>query len=164
MNAMLQVQDHVNDQSVAVSVKVAKLTGRALAKAIDFVLNQMEKGRKKLKPGEQSMERLTRDGKDTDKIEVMGRIKSFERIARKHGIAYHAEKDVSTKPPKFTIYFKSAQKGNLTAAFKEYTAIMLGKDKVRKPSILKQLAAIKERLLNHTVDKVRNKNRGGHER
>jgi hypothetical protein len=163
MITMMQVQDHVNDQSVAVSVKVTKLTGRALAKAIKFVLDQMEKGRNKLKPGEHSMERLTRDGKDTDNIEIMGRIKSFERIARKHSIAYHAEKDISTEPPKYTIYFKSAQKGNLTAAFKEYTALMLGKDSKRKPSILKQLAAIKERLLNQTVDKVRNKNRGGHE-
>jgi hypothetical protein len=161
---MQQVQDHVNDQSVAVSVKTAKFTGRVLAKAVGLALSQMEKSRNKLKPGEQSMKRLTRDGKDTDNIEIMGRIKSFERIARKYGIAYHAEKDIGTEPPKYTVYFKSAQKGNLTAAFKEYTALMLGKETERKPSILKQLASIKELLLNQVVDRVRNKGRGRHER
>jgi hypothetical protein len=157
------MQEYIENQSVAVSVKTAKLTGRALAKGINFALRQIAKKRNKLKPGEQNMKRLTRDGRDTDSIEVMGRIKSFERIARKYGIAYHAEKDVSTVPPKFTVYFKSAQKGCLTAAFKEYTALMLGKG-VKKPSILKQLNQFKELLKNQVVDRVKNKEHGGHER
>jgi len=157
------MQDYVNDRTVAMSVKTTKLTGRVLAKMITATLRRMEKNKGKLKSGGQSMKRLVRDGKDTDSIEVMGRIKSFERIARKYGIAYHAEKDVSTDPPKYTVYFKSAQKGCLTAAFKEYTALMLGKG-VKKPSILKQLNELKELLKNQVVDKVKNKERGGHER
>jgi len=155
------MQEYVNDQAVSMSVKTTKLTGRVLAKMIAATLRRMEKNKGKLKPGEQSMKRLVRDGKDTDNIEVMGRIKSFERIARKHRIAYHVEKDISTDPPKFTVYFKSAQKGSLTAAFKEYTELMLGRGSERKPSILKQLGRIKELLKNQTVDREKHKNRGG---
>jgi len=155
------MQEYVNVQAVSMSVKTTKLTGRVLAKMIAATLRRMEKNKGKLKPGEQSLKRLVRDGRDTDNIEVMGRIKSFERIARKHKIAYHVEKDSSTNPPKFTVYFKSSQKGSLTAAFKEYTALMLGKENVRKPSILKQLGKIKELLKNQTVDRTKNKDHGG---
>ncbi len=157
------VQEYVNDRSVAISVKAAKLTGRVLAKAIAATLRQMERKRGKPKTGAQSMKRLSRDGKGTDNIEIMGRIQSFERIARKYKVAYHTEKDVSTDPPKFTVYFKPAQKGNLTLAFKDYTALMLGK-RERKPSILAQISKIREMLKNQTVDRVKNKDRGGHER
>ena len=138
----------MNDQTVAMSVKTTKLTGRVLAKMISATLRRMEKNKGKQKSGGQSMKRLVHDGKDTDSIEVMGRIKSFERIARKYKIAYHVEKDISTDPPKYTIFFKSAQKGALTAAFKEYTALMLGRDSGRKPSILKQLGQIKEQIIH----------------
>lgn len=157
------VQEYVNDRSVAISVKAVKLTGRVLAKAIAAALRQMEKNRGKPKIGRQSMRRLSRDGKGTDTIEVMGRIQSFERIARKNKISYHTEKDISTDPPTFTVYFKPAQKGDLTKAFKEYTALMLGK-RDRKPSILKQLGQFKELLKGQVADRVRNKDHGGHER
>ncbi len=156
------VQEYLNDRSVAISVKATKLTGRVLAKAISAALRRMGRNRGKLKTGAQSMKRLVRDGRDTDNIEVMGRIKSFERIARKYRIAYHAERDGSTDPPKFTVYFKSSQKGNMTAAFKEYTQLILGREE-RKPSILKMLGRFKEMMKNQTIDRVKNKDRGGHE-
>ena len=155
------VQEYVDDQAVAVSVKTTKLTGHVLAKMIAATLRQMEKNKVKLKSGRQSMRRLVRDGKDTDSIEVMGRIKSFERIARKYKIAYHAEKDSSVNPPKYTVFFKSSQKGALTAAFKEYASLMLGKGNKRKPSILKQLRQIKEHLKNQVIDRVKHKDRKG---
>ena len=151
----------MNDQTVAMSVKTAKLTSRVLAKMISATLRRMEKNKGKLKTGGQSMKRLVRDGRDTDSIEVMGRIKSFERIARKHKIAYHVEKDTATDPPKYTVYFKPAQKGSLSAAFKEYTALMLGRDSGKKPSVLKQIGKIKEQMRSQTKDRVKNKDRGG---
>ena len=158
------VQEYVNDRSVAVSVKTAKLTGRALAKALAATLRRMEKNRTRPKAGEQSMKRLVRDGRGTDNIEVMGRIQSFERIARKYRIAYHIERAGSSDPPKYTVYFKAAQKDGLTAAFKEYTELMLGgRERNRKPSILQQLAKLKEMLRNQATDRVKHKNRGGRE-
>ena len=158
------VQEYVNDRSVAITVKTAKLTGRALAKALAATLRRMEKNRGRPKTGQQSMRRLVRDGRGTDNIEVMGRIQSFERIARKYKIAYHIERAGSSDPPKYTVYFKAAQKDTLAAAFKEYTELMLGsRDRQRKPSILQQLARIKEMLKNQAKDQVRNKAREGHE-
>lgn len=158
------VQEYVNDRSVAISVKTAKLTGRALAKAIAATLRRMERSRGKPKAGGQSMKRLVRDGRGTDNIEVMGRIQSFERIARKYKVAYHIERANNSDLPKYTVYFKAAQKDSLTMAFQEYTDLMLGsKDSKRKPSLMKQLAKIKELLKNQVTDRVRHKGRGGHE-
>ena len=51
-------------------------------------------------------------------IEVSGRLRSFERYARKYQIRYHIEKEVGSKPPRWTVYFKANQADALTAAFK----------------------------------------------
>ncbi|MFR5068728.1 MAG: PcfB family protein [Eubacteriales bacterium] len=67
------------------------------------------------------MKRLTARDPGASTIEVTGRIRSFERIAKKHQVRYHIEKEAGTDPPKWTVYFKANQADALTAAFKEYT-------------------------------------------
>lgn len=83
------------------------------------------------------MKRLTYKDPGANTIEVSGRIRSFERYARKHQVRYHIEKELGTDPPKWTVYFKANQADALTAAFKEYTK----KDLTRstRPSLLTQL-------------------------
>ena len=85
------------------------------------VLQKMEQERTMPKVGRNSMKRLTYKDPGANTIEVSGRIRSFERYARKHQVRYHIEKEVGTDPPKWTVYFKANQADALTAAFKEYT-------------------------------------------
>jgi hypothetical protein len=153
--------EQVNEKTVALYIKGAKLTGRLLAKAMQAALRQMKKAHDAPKVGEQSMKRLTRTSAGTDNIEVMGRIGSFESIARKHRISYHVEREADAEPPKYMVYFNSRQNGALTAAFKEYTALMLHKEK-DKPSLLGKLNKFKE-LLKTIAAPVKSRDRGGHE-
>jgi len=157
------MQEQVNEKTVALSVKATKLTGRMLAKLMAAALRQMKKAHNAPHTGRQSIKRLNRTvGGDTSNIEVAGRIQSFERYARKHQVSYHVEKDIGTNPPKWTVYFKSKQADALTAAFSEYSKKTLSKT-AAKPSLLAQLNKFKELVKNATVDRVKNKDRGGHE-
>ena len=61
------------------------------------------------KIGRNSIQRLTYKDPGANTIEVSGRIRSFERYARKHQVRYHIEKELGTDPPKWTVYFKANQ-------------------------------------------------------
>lgn len=126
-------------------------------------LRQMKKAHNAPKVGRQSMKRLNRTiGGDTSNIEIAGRIKSFEPYARKHQVSYYFEKDIGTHPPKWTVYFKSKQADAIMGAFSEYSKKVLNRAK-SKPSLLGQLNKFKEIARNTVVDRVKNKDRGGHE-
>ena len=80
------MQEDIENRTVSISVQSAKLTGRVLKAAIAAALRKMEESRTTPQVGRNSMKRLTgRDGGATS-IEVTGRIRSFERIARKHQV------------------------------------------------------------------------------
>jgi hypothetical protein len=139
-----------------------KLSGRLLRAAVAAVLQKMEQERTTPKVGRNSMKRLTYKDPGANTIEVSGRIRSFERYARKHQVRYHIEKELGTNPPKWTVYFKANQADALTAAFKEYTQ----KDLTRstRPSLLTQLHKFKELAQALGRDRVKNKEHGGPER
>ena len=108
------------------------------------------------------MKRLAgRDG-GMNTIEVSGRIRSFERYARKHQVRYHIEKEVGVNPPRWTVYFKANQADALTAAFKEYTKKDLSRES--RPSMLAKLHKFKELAQALGKDRVKNKEHGGPER
>lgn len=155
--------EYVSDRAVALSVRGAKLTGRLLAKAMTSFLRNRKRAHDAPKPGNQSVKKITRSlGGMDNNIEVMGRIRSFERIARKYRVSYHITQERDVSPPKYTVYFNSRQNGSLTAAFKEYTALMLGKERENKPSLLKRLAKYQE-LAKTAAAPVRNRDRGERE-
>ena len=143
------MQEDLEQRTVSVSIQAAKLSGRVLRSAIVAVLQKMEQERTTPKVGRNS-------------IEVSGRIRSFERYARKHQVRYHIEKELGTDPPKWTVYFKANQADALTAAFKEYTQKDLARS--ARPSLLTQLHKFKELAQALGRDRVKNKEHGGPER
>lgn len=156
------MQEELEQRTVSVSVQAAKLSGRVLKAAIEATLRKMEQERNTPKVGRNSMKRLAgRDG-GANTIEVSGRIRSFERYARKHQVRYHIEKELGTDPPKWTVYFKANQADALTAAFKEYTQKDLARS--ARPSLLKQLNKFRELAQALGRDRVKNKEHGGPER
>lgn len=156
------MQEDIEQRTVSISVQASKLTGRVLKAAITAALQKMEQERNTPKVGRNSMKRLTARDPGANTIEVTGRIRSFERYARKHQVRYHIEKDVGTDPPKWTVYFKANQADALTAAFKEYTQKDLSRE--QRPSLLSQLHKFKELAQALGRDRVKNKEHGGTER
>ena len=156
------MQEELEQRTVSITIQSAKVTGRVLKAAIAATLRKMEQERNSPKVGRNTMKRLSgRDG-GTNTIEVTGRIRSFERYARKYQVRYHIEKEVGSTPPKWTVYFKANQADALTAAFKEYTKKDL--TRTNRPSLLSQLRKFKELAQTIGRDRVRNKEHGGPER
>ena len=156
------MQEDIEQRTISVTVQASKLTGRVLKAAIAAVLQKMEQERNTPNVGRNSMKRLTARDPGANTIEVTGRIRSFERYARKHQVRYHIEKEVGTDPPKWTVYFKANQADALTAAFKEYTRKDLAR--TQRPSLLSQLHKFKELAQALGRDRVKNKEHGGPER
>lgn len=156
------MQEELEQRTVSVTVQAAKLSGRILKAAIAAALRKMEQERNTPKVGRNTMKRLAgRDG-GMNTIEVSGRIRSFERYARKHQVRYHIEKEVGVDPPRWTVYFKANQADALTAAFKEYTKKDLSRES--RPSMLAKLHKFKELAQALGKDRVKNKEHGGPER
>lgn len=136
------MQEDIEQRTVSITVQAAKLSGRVLKSAIAAALRKMEQQRTTPTVGRNSMKRLAgRDG-GTNTIDVPGRIRSFERYARKYQVRYHIEKNTATTPPSWTVYFKANQADAVTAAFKEYTR--------------KDLTRTKDRLCWHSLVNLRN--------
>lgn len=156
------MQEEIEQRTVSVTIQAAKLSGRVLKAAIAAALRKMEQERNTPKVGRNTMKRLAgRDG-GMNTIEVSGRIRSFERYARKHQVRYHIEKEVGVNPPRWTVYFKANQADALTAAFKKYTKKDLSRES--RPSMLAKLHKFKELAQALGKDRVKNKEHGGPER
>lgn len=156
------MQEEMERKAISVTVQASKLTGKVLRAAIAAVLRKIEKERTTPKVGRNSMKRLAgRDG-GSEKITVDGRIRSFERYARKYGVYYHIEKDPLSKPPKWTVYFKANQADALDSALRAYAKRDIKRGE--KTSLLSQLAKYKEKSRNMARDQVKKMEHGGPER
>lgn len=158
------MQEEVNDKTIALSVKTAKLTGTVLKAVLRKFLEEQAKAKQKSKTksaepkhGKQTMKQLMKQNTQLTGIEVTdGNIKSFEKVARKYGIDFSLKKDASENPPKYIIFFKAKDVDVMTAAFKEYTKNDL--KKTNKPSLRKRLAKAIETVRRHR-EKVKQKNK-----
>jgi hypothetical protein len=154
------LQEQVNEKTVALSIKAARITGRLLAKAMKAFLKTISEP--VIAHGKQSVKSLTKQGASLTNIEISGNnIGTFSRTARKFNVDFALKRDDSEKPPKWMVFFKAKDADALTAAFNEYSKIQL-KQKNRKPSLLGRLEKAKE-LAQQLASPVKNRNRGGHE-
>ena len=139
---LTQIQDHTNQQSVALSIKSTKITARLLAKAMQAFLKRARSPT--LKHGKQSLKSLSKQGASIENIEVSGDdVGSFKKIARKYHIDFAIKKDESTSPPNWIVFFKSRDSKSLDLAFKEYSREVL-KHKTQKPSMSTELERFKD--------------------
>ena len=149
------MQEDLEQRTVSVSIQAAKLSGRVLRAAIAAVLQKMEQERTMPKVGRNSMKRLTYKDPGANTIEVSGRIRSFERYARKYGINYALKKDKSKDPPMYLVFFKGRDQDALNAAFREFSQKQI--QKANKPSIHKRLATYRAMMPKKSKDKVKNR-------
>lgn len=158
------MQEQVNEKTVALTVRGTKLTGRLLARAMNAALRRMKQARDAPPHGKQTLKQLAKQNAGLSNIEITDQnIKSFEPYARKYGIDYALKRDAAVTPPKWLVFFKARDADAMTAAFSEFSAKTL-KRNAAKTSVLAQLNRFKELVKNITVDRVKNKDRGGLER
>ncbi|WP_244833348.1 PcfB family protein [Clostridium sp. BJN0001] len=154
------MHEEVNQKTIALTVKTAKLTASVLKNALEkFLQAQKNKDNKHYK-GKQSVKHLVGQNAGVSNIEITdGNIKSFEKIAKKYSVDFAVKKDKTETPPKYIIFFKSRDVDVLTQAFKEYVHKEMKLKE--KPSIKKQLNEYREIIKNNLMkDKVKKKDRG----
>ena len=149
------MQEQVNEKTVALSIKTAKLTASVLQAALKKFLQAQKNKQPKQYQGKQTLKQLIKQNTGVSNIEI-----ADEKIARKHGLDYSLKKIKDENPPRYLVFFKGRDIDVMTEAFREFTATQLNRQK--KPSIRKVLAAFKEKAkeLNNSRDKVKNKDRG----
>ncbi len=105
-----------------------------------------DKAKNETPRGKQSIKDLIGQNQGVTSIDIGETgIRDFQRVAGKYGVDYAIRKDTSVEPPKYLVFFKARDADALTAAFNEYMANRL--DRNKKPSVLKQLSHFKEMVL-----------------
>lgn len=133
------MQEDIENRAVALAIKSVKLTGHGLKVAIAKYLAHRKEQKLHMAPtGRQTVRQLMRQGQSVSNIEIKyGNIKSFQRVARKYSVNYALKKDASGEIPKYLVFFKARDADALTAAFQEYAAREIKREK--KPTIQEQL-------------------------
>jgi hypothetical protein len=153
------MQEDIEQRSIALSFKAAKVTEQTLAKAMLAVLRKLKQARDAPKQGKQSIKQLSKGG-NLSSIEITeGNIKNFDPIARKYGISYSLQKDSASDPPRWMVFFRAKDVDALTAAFKEYSKNAIKKE-TDKPSVKDTMREFRDKVVNLFKDKIRHKQRG----
>ena len=158
------MQEEITQRTVALSVEAGKLTARLLQQAMKKALEEMEKQKKnpQLRHGKQTLRQLMRHNAGVSNIEITDQnIKAFSATAKKYGIDFALKKDASGEIPRYLVFFKGRDADAVTAAFREFSAKNLAKEK--KPSIRKRLTQAKEQAKRQELErgeKVKVKDRG----
>ena len=155
------MQEEVTQKTIALSIQATKLTASLLQKAIKKLLAAGRNKKNQLHTGKQTMRQLMKHNTGVSNIEITNdNIKAFEHTAKKYGIDFALKKDISVQPPRYLVFFKGRDADVLTAAFKEFSAKNLIKEK--KPSIRKLLSQMREKAKQKTRqrEKVKTRDRG----
>ena len=157
---MAMEHEQINDKTVALSVRGAKMTGRVLAQAMRAFLKKAREPTHK--HGKQSLKSLSKQGASLADIGIDGgNIGSFKRIARKYNVDFALKRDDSKQPPNWVVFFKAKDSKALESAFKEYSAKTELK-REKKPSMLKRLEKFKA-LAKSLVPPAKNRSKGERE-
>ena len=155
------MQEQINEKTVAISVKTAKLTAEVLQKAIRKLLDAKKHKAPKIYKGRQTLKHLMKQNTGVSSMEITdANIKAFEPIAKKYGLDYSLKKVKGEEPPRYLVFFKGRDVDVMTEAFKEFAAKQLNREK--KPSIRKMLANFRDKAkqMNQSRQKEKNKGRG----
>ena len=156
------MQEEITQKVITLSVRTGKETARLTAKALQKALQKFLEAYNKssLPHGKQTLKQLAKQNAGVSNIEITNdNIKAFESTAKKYGIDFSLKK-VKGDNPRYLVFFKGRDADAMTAAFQEFSAKKLKRDK--KPSIRKALTAAKEKSkqLNAARDKVKKLDRG----
>ena len=140
------------------------MTGQLLQQAMKKVLEDMEKHKRnpQLRHGKQTLRQLMKHNTGVSNIEITDQnIRAFSSTAKKYGLDFALKKDTSGEIPRYLVFFKGRDADVITAAFREFSAKNLAREK--KPSIHERLAQAKEKAKHQDLErgeKIKTRDRG----
>lgn len=158
------MQEEITQKTLALCVEASKMTAQLLQQAMKKVLADMEKHKKNppLRHGKQTLRQLMKHNTGVSNIEITDQnIRAFSSTAKKYGLDFALKKDISGEHTRYLVFFKGRDADVITAAFREFSAKNLAKEK--KPSIRRRLTKAKEQAKRQELErgeKVKNRDRG----
>ena len=117
------MQEQINEKTVAISIKTARLTAEVLQKAVKKLLDARKHKVPKEYKGKQTLKHLMKQNTGVSSMEITdANIKAFEPVAKKYGIDYSLKKVKGEEPPRYLVFFKGRDVDVMTEAFKEFAA------------------------------------------
>ena len=138
------MQEQIEREAIAISVKASRLTAQTLAKTLRAVGRKikMECHKAKTPHGKQSVKKLMNHNCPTSTIPIEGDKGLFEKIARKWHVDYAFYR---TGRGKHLLLFKSGQADAITAAFSEYSSRVIRRGRDNRPPVREEMNRAAER-------------------
>ena len=146
------MQEEVENRTLTLVVSGTKFTGRLLKAAITkYLAHRKEKKLQKQKSrdtpviphGKQTVKQLIGQNQGVSNIEITDQnIRAFSSTAKKYGLDFALKKDTSEELPRYLVFFKGRDADVITAAFREFSAKNLSREKA--PSIRRKLEKAQE--------------------
>ena len=146
------MQEEIEYRAVNLAISTTRLTARALIsgfRQFNESRRRQASGKEAKPTGKQTVRQLIGQNQGVTSIDIAQTdLKGFEKYARLYGVDYAITKDKSGRLPKYLCFFKARDADAMTAAFNAYSAEVFRKAK--KPSVLQQLAKLKEQVQSLT--------------
>ena len=161
MNAL---QEEITQKTLALCVDASKMTAQLLQQAMKKVLADMEKHKNdpQIHHGKQTIRQLMKHNTGVSNIEITDQnIRAFSSTAKKYGLDFALKKDTSGEHTRYLVFFKGRDADVITAAFREFSAKNLNREK--RPSIRRRLEKAQEQAKRQELErgeKVKNRDRG----
>ena len=146
------MQEEVENRTLTLIVSGTKFTGRLFKAAISKYMahrreKKLEKQRGRDSPvtpkGKQTVKQLIGQNQGVSNIEITDQnIRAFSSTAKKYGLDFALKKDTSEELPRYLVFFKGRDADVITAAFREFSAKNLSREKA--PSIRRKLEKAQE--------------------
>lgn len=146
------IDEEISRSTIAISVRASKLTARGLAYALGEAAKKIRKSQ--APQGKQTVKQLLRHGGEASAIDLPGRAKDFDRVARRWGVDYAIKR---VEKGKYLLFFKAKQADAITGCFSEYSRRMMNRGRDRRVLLREQLKRAQELVRNQPRQKERTK-------
>ena len=146
------IDEEISRSTIAISVRASKLTARGLAYALGEAAKKIRKSQ--APQGKQTVKQLLRHGGEASAIDLPGRAKGFDRVARRWGVDYAIKR---VEKGKYLLFFKAKQVDAITGCFSEYSRRMMNRGRDRRVPLREQLKRAQELVRDQPRQKERTK-------
>ena len=146
------IDEEISRSTIAISVRASKLTARGLAYALGEAAKKIRKSQ--APQGKQTVKQLLRHGGEASAIDLPGRVKDFDRVARRWGVDYAIKR---VEKGKYLLLFKAKQADAITGCFSEYSRRMVNRGQARRIPLREQLKRAQELVRDQPRQKERTK-------
>ena len=146
------IDEEISRSTIAISVRASKLTARGLAYALGEAVKKIRKSQ--APQGKQTVKQLLRHGGEASAIDLPGRAKGFDRVARRWGVDYAIKR---VEKGKYLLFFKAKQVDAITGCFSEYSRRMMNRGRDRRVPLREQLKRAQELVRDQPRQKERTK-------